>query len=115
MFFSYQAFNIKPFQKNALTKLFFFIFFHPNDRSFAWTPSGGDCDLVSPMSTIKGKGHWGEVEGLEKVMWLRGAARAFVNDAHNYRRVQVAFPRSLSVSKSHVTPRLRPSVSRRSA
>lgn len=85
---------------------------------------------MSPMSTIKGKGHWGQAEGLEKVMWLRGAARAFVNDAHNYRRVQVALglgfrvcPWSLSVSKSRVgpylsgaslAPRMRAFVSRRS-
>ncbi len=50
--------------------------------------AGGDCDLVTPTGTIKGKGKWGPVEGMEKIFWLQGAARQFVNNPFNYQRVQ---------------------------
>ncbi len=31
------------------------------------------CDLVSPLSTVRGKGHVGHIEGLEVCSWRRGA------------------------------------------
>lgn len=51
--------------------------------------AGGACDLVTPQSTVKGKGYWGEVEGLELQLNLNSAGEAFVNSPLNYRRVQV--------------------------
>jgi hypothetical protein len=53
------------------------------------TVAGGDCDLVTPQSTIKGKGYWGSVEGLELQLNLSDAGHAFVDSPLNYRRVQV--------------------------
>ncbi len=38
---------------------------------------------------VKGKGYWGEWEGIEKVMGLSPAAAAWVNRPLNYARVQV--------------------------
>ena len=38
---------------------------------------------------VKGKGYWGEWEGIEKIMGLSPAAAAWVNRPLNYARVQV--------------------------
>ena len=51
--------------------------------------AGGDCDLVTPQSTVKGKGYWGEVEGLEVQLHLNASGDDFVNNPLNFRRVQV--------------------------
>lgn len=51
--------------------------------------TGGDCDLVTPQSTVKGKGYWGEVEGLEVQLHLNASGDDFVNNPLNFRRVQV--------------------------
>lgn len=51
--------------------------------------TGGDCDLVTPQSTVKGKGYWGEVEGLEVQLRLNASGDDFVNNPLNFRRVQV--------------------------
>ena len=50
--------------------------------------AGGDCDLVTPQSTVKGKGYWGSVEGLELQLNLSDAGHDFVSSPLNYRRVQ---------------------------
>ena len=52
-------------------------------------PAGGDCDLVTPQSTVRGKGYWGDVEGFEALLNLSRAGDTFVNRPLNYRRVQV--------------------------
>ena len=52
-------------------------------------PAGGDCDLITPQSTVKGKGYWGDVEGFEALLNLTKAGDTFVNRPLNYRRVQV--------------------------
>jgi hypothetical protein len=51
--------------------------------------AGGDCDLVTPQSTVKGKGFWGDVEGFELPLNLSKTGSKFVNRPLNYRRVQV--------------------------
>ena len=42
---------------------------------------------------VKGKGYWGEWEGIEKVMGLSPAATAWVNRPLNYARVQARHTR----------------------
>lgn len=54
--------------------------------------AGGDCDLVTPQSTVRSKGFWGPVEGLELLLNLTAAGSAFVNNPLNFRRVQVPHP-----------------------
>lgn len=54
----------------------------------AMTAAGGDCDMVCPLSTVAGKGHWGEVEGIEVIFNLTAAAGAFVSKPLNYQKVQ---------------------------
>lgn len=58
--------------------------------SHAFTPEGGDCDLVAPLTTVLGKGTWGRYEGAEVLFDLNAAARRFVQQPLNYKRVQDA-------------------------
>jgi hypothetical protein len=51
--------------------------------------TGGDCDLVGPLSTVAGLGTWGADLGLERLFGLPPATRAFVTNPLNYHRVQV--------------------------
>jgi glycosyltransferase involved in cell wall biosynthesis len=53
------------------------------------SPDGGNCDLVTPLSTIKGKGGWGDYESVEKVHVVTHArSQAFISNPLNYQRVQ---------------------------
>ena len=56
--------------------------------------------MVTPQSTVKGKGYWGPVEGLELMLNLSNASSAFVNSPLNFRRVQVTL-----CIRSHFWPR----------
>jgi hypothetical protein len=42
------------------------------------------------MSTMRGKGHWGGAEGIERVHGLSNEAKLFTRKSLNYARVQVA-------------------------
>lgn len=44
---------------------------------------------MAPLSTEKGKGYWGAVEGAEPLYNLTPTAAAFVQHPLKYRRVQV--------------------------
>jgi hypothetical protein len=46
--------------------------------------------LITPQSTVRGKGYWGPVEGLELMLNLSKIGSSFVNSPLNFRRVQVA-------------------------
>ena len=61
--------------------------------------AGGDCDLVTPQSTVKGKGYWGEVEGLEVQLHLNASGDDFVNNPLNFRRVQVRASTQISAKQ----------------
>ncbi len=49
---------------------------------------------MTPISTVRGLGWWGDAEGLEALFGLQGAAAAFVNSPLNYARVQVRILRA---------------------
>ena len=49
--------------------------------------AGPGCDLVSPMSTVKGKG-WRPREGIEKVLKLSPLASVWANRPQNFDRIQ---------------------------
>ena len=49
--------------------------------------AGPGCDLVSPMSTIRGKG-WRPREGIEKMLKLSPLARAWTTRPQNFDRIQ---------------------------
>lgn len=46
------------------------------------------CDLITPLSTVGGKGHMGKHEGIEVVFSLSEQAAAVVNNPGNYHLVQ---------------------------
>ena len=83
--------------------------------SGSWTPlirrpnaAGGDCDLVCPLSTVKGLGSWGASEGLENLFALEPPARSFVNHPLNARRVQARYlapPQNLGYIKHRIVMR----------
>ena len=49
--------------------------------------AGPGCDLVAPLSTVHGKGY-AKQEGIENVLKLSALASAWVNQVHNFGRVQ---------------------------
>lgn len=61
---------------------------------------------MTPISTVRGLGWWGDAEGLEALFGLQGAAAAFVNSPLHYARVQVrilrAFKGSLPQHRTYV-------------
>ena len=47
--------------------------------------------MICPLSTVVGKGTWGEEEGIETLYNLSLTAASFVNNPLNFQRVQVAW------------------------
>ncbi len=58
------------------------------DPSDPASKAAGDCDMVVPMSTIWGKGWWGEIESMEVLHNLTEAERDWVHAPKNYQAVQ---------------------------
>jgi hypothetical protein len=50
--------------------------------------AGGDCDLVVPLSTVRGKGSWGGSESIEVIFKLTQSQRRWVQQAQHYNTIQ---------------------------